>query len=487
MTNDISSLKSAYELASERILHNPNKKFDYDEENIFGDLSGSSLEDKKWDFVDIPEFSAKKDVVIESDSKKTIETETEPNGNPPIRVVKSKTYHYGDKMLELYWNGQFLDYGGFARMNRSMVFGLSNRNVKVKTEIQPFLTHVNQATQKEIESLSRNVISEDAPRVYGVTVPSYVTGPGRKIIYTMIESCEKAHKDYIGKLNLADEIWTPTEYGKKVLENSGLNIPIYVMPLGVDTSRYTDKRYNFDFLNVSDESAEYLNNSFVFLSVFRWSYRKGYDILLKAFMEEFGPEDNVSLLMASRAVECSEDSSSQKISEDFTGIRSMISKNDEDLPYVALYTEPIHEKNMPNLYGASDAFVLISRGEGFCMPMIEAGACGIPVIGSNVTGQTDFLNQENSFLVEPDGYVKAECNGQLSNMAKLCHFYNGQIFPDFNTTSIEKTKEHMRFIYENYEEAKKKAMKLHEKINVNYTWDMAVDRVYDRIRKINKK
>jgi hypothetical protein len=58
------------------------------------------------------------------------------------------------------------------------------------------------------------------------------------------------------------------------------------------------------------------------------------------------------------------------------------------------------------------------------------------------------------------------------------------MFPDFGRDSIEKTKQHMRYIYENYQEAQIKAAILSRNIRENYTWDMAIDRVYSRLKEI---
>jgi len=180
-----------------------------------------------------------------------------------------------------------------------------------------------------------------------------------------------------------------------------------------------------------------------------------------------------------------DESNSAQIVKDFNEIKSTVKKN--DLPHVALYNKPIPEREMPDLYNACHSFVLISRGEGFCLPMCESGACELPVIASNCTGQTDFLNEDNSFLVNPDGYIQAKSNGNMSKMAKLCHFYEGQIFPDFGENAIEKTREHMRFVYENYDHAKIKAKKLRQSLEKKYTWDMAVNKVYERLRQIKIK
>jgi len=458
----MSPLKSAWELASERVIASRYRV---------------EREDQPLDFVVIPEFSDREDRVVESNESHLI---TDPDKEREkkvsnIKIQDPQSIVVSDKIMEVIWQGQFFDYGGFARMNRTMAFGLSNRNVKVKVEMDTFLTHVNKATQEQLNNMTRYEVSKTAPKVYGVTVPMRVSYPGRKILYTMIESSECVHPDYAGKLSMVDEVWVASKYGRDIMEKSNIKMPVYVMPLGVDINRYKPNCGKMDFGST---------RKFVFLSVFRWSYRKGFDVLLKAFMEEFSGEEDVSLLMVSRAVECPEENSIAKIAEDFASVRSFIKKSDDELPHVALYTKPIHEKDMPKVYGSSDAFVLISRGEGFCLPMVEAASCGLPVIASNVTAQRDFLKEDNSYLVEPEGYVEAKLNSNTAQMAKLCRFYEGQRFPDFGRRAIEQTREHMRYVYENYQSAKTKAEKLRNLVVNNYTWDMAIDRVYNRLKEI---
>ena len=472
-------LKSAYELASERIIASRYQKADKDNET----------EKKTFDFVEIPEFSNRSDKVIESNETKPLEEikkmekekkekkEKDKNSCEEVKVQEHERIYCEERPLEVHWNGHFMGYTGFSRLNRSMVFGLSNRNVKVKTDIEPYLNHVNKSTRDLLEKMSESKISPKAPKVYGVTSPLDMSHPGRKIVYTMIETSEKVHKDYSGKLNLVDEIWVPTEYGKKILEKSNIHPPIYVMPLGVDITRYNPdaKKMNIKSLN-----------NFVFISVFRWSWRKGFDILLRSYMEEFSSEDNVSLLLVSRSVECPEEIGPKQILQDFNDIKGTINKSEEEFPHISLYTNPIPEMKMPRFYNSANAFVLMSRGEGFGLPYMEASACGLPVIASNCSGHSDFLKEDNSYLVEPDGYVKAEVTGNLNKMAKMCRFYEGQIFPDFGRSAIEKTKRHMRFVFENEEEAKEKNEKLKNVISKQYTWDNAVDRVYGRLEEINR-
>ena len=467
------ALKTSYELASERIIVNK-------EDRRASDDSDDSSEKIDMDFIPIPEFDDRADKTIESvGSTEDIEKEELPPC--PIRIQKAETFHCNDKIQEVYYSGAFTDYTGFSRMNRAFVFGLSNRNVKVKIEMESSPIHINKATQDELSILANNEISTNSPKIFSATVPiSNITHPGKKILYTMIETSESVHKDYKDRLNLFDEIWVPTKYGRKILENSGINPPIYVMPLGVDIKRYSP---NAGYMDLG-----YGLRKFKFLSVFRWSYRKGVDILLRAYMEEFYSNEDVSLLLVSRSIETPEDKKGLTVMlEDFNNIKQCVKKDEDDLPHVALYIKPIAEKDMPKVYSSCNAFALISRGEGYGLGYIEAGSVGLPVIASNCSGHTDFLSKTNSYLVEPDGYVRAEVNGKLSRMAKMCRFYEGQIFPDFGEKSIQQTRKYLREVYENYQEAKNKASNLRKLIVNNYTWDMAIDKVYNRIKEIGEK
>jgi glycosyltransferase involved in cell wall biosynthesis len=45
-----------------------------------------------------------------------------------------------------------------------------------------------------------------------------------------------------------------------------------------------------------------------------------------------------------------------------------------------------------SLYTEADAFVLPTRAEGWGLPIIEALACGLPVITTNYSGQTEYLS-----------------------------------------------------------------------------------------------
>jgi len=66
-----------------------------------------------------------------------------------------------------------------------------------------------------------------------------------------------------------------------------------------------------------------------------------------------------------------------------------------------LYKGPVPHCNVPLYLNASDIFVLPTLKEGCCNSIVEAMACGLPIISSNLPFNWDVLNENNSILIDP--------------------------------------------------------------------------------------
>jgi len=377
------------------------------------------------------------------------------------------------KVPAVHWGGPMFDYGGYARMNRTYIIKLHAMGAVVRTIPMQTIENVNKPTSDFLRGLSNVKLSNKYPRVYGMTIPDLLAHGGMKILYTMMETSKRIHPELVDRYNMADELWVPCTWNIEVFKNSGVQVPIKLFPLGVDTGVF----------HPDGEKMDLPGRTFKFLSVFGWSYRKGFDVMIQAFLEEFDKDEDVTLLLSTRFE--GQAGKKKRILDDFAHIRSLVGKPDSRLPHVSLHNGYTSDADMPKLYRSCSCFVLPSRGEGQGLPYMEAGACGLPVIASDHGGQRDFLDSEVAYMVEPDGYFTSRrTDPPFKNMAWISHFYENQEFPDYGRKAIDALRAHMRDVYGNYGEAKRKAALLRRRLEDNFDWHTCVERVYARLQQI---
>lgn len=395
---------------------------------------------------------------------------------PPAKPEKNKSpMRHGKSAFDIYkeegkisiaWSGPSRDAGGYARMNREFMFGLEKRGVSLYHDPVPSMQDMDAETTTKLNKLSSIIVPQDAPKVYGMTAPLHYDWGRYKMLFTMMET-RRLHKDYTERCNCADEIVVPSRWCRDTFLESGVKKPMTVIPLGIDTKLY----------NPNVEPIGFSKNlkPFIFLSVFGWSLRKGYDVLLRAYLEEFTSDDPVTLLISSRYMGSTDESKKAVIRNDIAQISSMVSNPKK--PQIILFGDVLSDTMLPRLYAAADCYVLISRGEGFGLPFGEAGACNLPVIASRYSGHTDFLDDDNSYLVDVDGFRSAE-----TSLSWISYFYDQAEFPIFGKKAVEQTRYFMRRVFENKEEAEKKANKLHQRIMSEYNWDVCVDKMHKTLK-----
>ena len=135
------------------------------------------------------------------------------------------------------WTGPACDAGGYARMNRKFMFGLSSTGCSIRYDKLDSINDMDRETTAGLSKLCSTRIPEDAIKVYGMTAPLHYDWERYKMLFTMMET-RRLHPDYVIRCNCADEIVVPSRWCAEIFKESGVKRQISVVPLGVDTEIY---------------------------------------------------------------------------------------------------------------------------------------------------------------------------------------------------------------------------------------------------------
>ena len=269
---------------------------------------------------------------------------------------------------------------------------------------------------------------------------------------TMFET-DRIPDGWAERCNAMDEVWVPTEFNRATFAEAGVKAgKLRVVGAGVDTGLF---RPDAQPLNVLLNGPHL--RSFNFLSVFDVQPRKGSDLLLKAFLSEFKPDEDVALVLKL-----------SQHSDGFTNPEAQLSYfierelglRLEDCPPIIVLNGFLSQDDMASLYCCADAFVLPSHGEGYGRPLMEALASELPVIATRWSGQLSFLRDENSYPIDIEGLVPASVEEES---------FAGHLWAQ---PSVEHLRQLMREVFSHPEEAKKRAHQGRRDMVEHWDWSV---------------
>jgi glycosyltransferase involved in cell wall biosynthesis len=187
--------------------------------------------------------------------------------------------------------------------------------------------------------------------------------------------------EWCDRFNLVNEVWAPTHFVQKSIKRKA-TVPVHRIPLAIsiDTNNLFDRKYfglpedRFLFLAMYDTlSFQQRKNPWAAINAFKSAFSKNdhsVGLVLKVNNANSFPSEIIQLRNATK-----------------------------DYNNIYLIVNPLSRNEVNSLIQACNCFVSLHRSEGFGIVLAEAMYLGKPVIGTNWSGNTDFMTTQNSCAV----------------------------------------------------------------------------------------
>jgi glycosyltransferase involved in cell wall biosynthesis len=243
------------------------------------------------------------------------------------------------------------------------------------------------------------------------------------------------------EMNERDEIWTTSQFCKKVFESNGIKKEINILHHGIDLDEWTTTKRETE-------------GPFIFFHMGEPADRKGGQLVFDAFQKVFKNNPNVYLYFKAHSwVEARWFDGEEVIGPVDAFPRVMVNKN------------VISREKLNQLYNSMHCLVYPSNGEGFGLIPFQGMATGLPTIYPAWGGLSEFKD----YGVQMD-YTVGD-SGHDYHVGEWC-------WPDFDSIC-----ERMKWVYENYEQEADTAYKDSLKIREKFSWDAVIQ---DAIRLLNR-
>ncbi|MFN4152456.1 MAG: glycosyltransferase, partial [Candidatus Sericytochromatia bacterium] len=237
--------------------------------------------------------------------------------------------------------------------------------------------------------------------------------------FILIDNCEYYYlpEESIEFINKnVDELWVPFQFIKDFYLKSGvLEEKVYLINTFANFdihNLYNTIHFDLDLKQIDYKTSK----NFKFLFYGELSDEKGLDSVIKAFIEEFNKNEDVSLIIVSKNPFLCVENQNQILSIkerdriDYFKYLETLFKNKKEyyqkiissnynIPEIIIYDKTTEGFDLESIYKNVDCFVYPYRLEGSGLEIMEAMLAKIPVITTNGGISKDFCNGENSYLV----------------------------------------------------------------------------------------
>jgi glycosyltransferase involved in cell wall biosynthesis len=214
----------------------------------------------------------------------------------------------------------------------------------------------------------------------------------KNIGLTAAVEADRCNPTWIENCNRMDLVITPSEFAKKALTASGnISVPIVVVPESFPDELLANStnednldfgiETDFNFLIFGQVTGNTVEND-----------RKNLAYTLKWICEEFDGREDIGVVVKTNMGRQSA-LDRIKTTSMLSNLLMQVKKSDKG-PRIYLLHGAMNDKEIARLYRHPKikALVSLTRGEGFGLPLLEAAASGLPIIATDWSAHTEFLN-----------------------------------------------------------------------------------------------
>ncbi|MDA8068615.1 MAG: glycosyltransferase family 4 protein [Actinomycetota bacterium] len=325
------------------------------------------------------------------------------------------------------WVGPGYDRGGYGAVTRNYVRGLARAGYPVRLlPTGPRNPEVGAEVMQELRSLERAPVGSAPAIVIHATPELFRIAPRlgfvRRIGCTIFET-DGLPPRWVDMCNAMDEVWVPSHFNLETFAAAGVDPHrLAVIPYGIDVAAYSPS---------SDRRAE---SPFTFLYVCEFNWRKGLDLLLESFINEFEPgEARLVMRVFSNGHQGVAAGEVERVL--YESVQGRLERPPDQRPEVKVITHAQSPAELKRLYETASLYISTDRANGWGVPCQEAMALGIPAATINWSGSTEFMREGNSLLIQPEDELVPVDPRLVHAVPAL---YSGQRWPRVETAEVRR-------------------------------------------------
>lgn len=261
---------------------------------------------------------------------------------------------------------------------------------------------------------------------------------------------------YIEFINKLDGIVTASKWGKQVLIDNGIKIPIGISQVGYN-NRLTDVvSYAISTIRNSD-------SKYRFLHFGKAERRKSTEKLIRAFNEEFKNDPNIELVLSIWNHHIPN-------FNPYTYIKNLNLKYGID--NIVILPDKINNYTKNFLLKKCDCAIYPSCAEGIGLPIVEAIEYELPIITCYNTGITEYINKDENMALLID-------NLEEKPVYDPYFFPNEGEYGFWLEPSIDEIRKAMNYAYNNQEDMTVKAINANKFLLNNFSWEKSAQSILD--------